>query len=493
MRWKHVSAFVLAVLIVSSMVPTVVSAQISLLLHVRKHYDATWYFYDNRVEVSAGSEKIVLETILADSRLSRYFNMEFAHNGTHVVYTYSLTVEILGKTYTITVVNIFIFAQTPYVKLRTVIRSSAELPPIVGYFFSYNITCYFSEVRETNSTIEGRVLSFSWKDMVEHGIDFVKESSSLNSFYLKVDLSLRKELTIDPTVGYSEGETETQYFRDVSEYELNVSAETSNHDEAVDDEWFGGTFKLSKNLLVKAVKAYVQRMSGFEQPLYVYIYEWDEASSTIGDLVANVTVPYSEVSTSASWHTFEFPEAALLLANKTYAVFFHTVGGSAQTSEYYKMFWIDSDTYPNGYMVISQDNGNTFVTYSSYDLSHVAIMVSEAEVSEGHYWAYSDSNVTYAYHVVNEVNRTIYLLIGKGVDVLNVTRSDGTSVTYETLSYNETHYAVKFYSASGYNYTVYGHAWNAVYDLTVNHSYYPYGSAITVYATLKDPYGNPLS
>ena len=223
MRWKHVSAFVLAVLIVSSILPAV-SAQISLLLHVRKHYDATWYFYDDRVEVYAGSEKIVLETILADSRLSRYFNMEFAHNETHVVYTYSLTVEILGKTYTITVVNVFIFAETPYVKLKTVIRSSAELPPIVGYFFSYNITCYFSETRETNSTIEGRVLSFSWKDMVEHEIDFVKESSTVNSFCLKVDLSLRKELTIDPTVGYSEGETETQYFRDVSEYELNVSA-----------------------------------------------------------------------------------------------------------------------------------------------------------------------------------------------------------------------------------------------------------------------------
>ena len=111
----------------------------SELLLVKKHYSAVWLFYDDHVEVVVGNEKIVLESILASSRLSRLFNFNFTYNGTHVVYTYSLTVRIVLKTYTLTVRNVFIFAETPYVKLKTIVKSNIRLPSIAGRLFAYKM------------------------------------------------------------------------------------------------------------------------------------------------------------------------------------------------------------------------------------------------------------------------------------------------------------------------------------------------------------------
>jgi len=90
---------------------------------------------------------------------------------------------------------------------------------------------------------------------------------------------------------------------------------------------------------------------------------------------------------------------------------------------------------------------------------------------------------------------SVRVLVPAGLSIVNVTRSDGAAVAFAIQPYNATHKVVSFSAAPGFSHTVYATARNAVAAASAQngYAYFPRGGAVTVFASIADPFGNPLA
>ncbi|OYT57460.1 MAG: hypothetical protein B6U76_01030, partial [Desulfurococcales archaeon ex4484_217_2] len=475
------AALVLLFLLLINIVSFVaVNAQPEAPVLVKKHFGVTWLFYEDKVVVydPLNNERIVLSTLLMNSRLSKWLGAEVRvyEEGNKVVYVYSVSKKIGFKTIGFTVKHEFVFAQTPAVKLKTIVDSNTKILTKLSKLLTYRVYYELKNPREYATKVKGKRLFFDWHDMVKSRIPFSK-SKSLNSISLDVDFEGSK-LVIDPTIGYSEGITTTEYY--VRRHAVSYSASTS-----------AGTLYVSGSL---------EDIEN-DDDNYMRFYVSLSSSKTV-----TVTVTYVlSVENCVGELNFKF-DAYLSTSKVAYLKIYNYTGGSWVTLASNSGFTYDSnsDKYSFRKRLSNPDFWNQTSGEMKIQFQYVrssdtgfSIYIYWLEFREmhnipGHYWAYSDSNATYAYYLNGGVGE-VYVLIPKGHDIVNVTRSDNELVNYLSITFNDTHFAVCFSVTSDYNYTVYTQAWNAVYDLYANYTYYPHSATITVYAILKDPYGNPIT
>jgi len=140
--------------------------------------------------------------------------------------------------------------------------------------------------------------------------------------------------------------------------------------------------------------------------------------------------------------------------------------------------------------VLGYSEGTTSTTaYYIYNNQAYVLTLS------GYYWAYSDANVTYRFDFpALTVDAVPYVIIPKGFDIINITRSDGVNVSYVVSGYNATHNVVVFTANAGYSYTIWCQAWNPIQDIYLdnNYEYIPHGYSTYVNIVVRDPYGNPI-
>jgi len=506
MRRQYIGLVFLALILFSILPVTsnIYALTLEKPLLTKKFYGSIWKFYDDKVVVYVpeSNETLTIRLIFAKAvKLCKTLGgFEFNYTDREVRYFYSFK----HGSHSINITNIFRFALTPAVKIKTEIEADGKLPRFLK--FSYSIKYHLRGLKNLKHRIKGRKLLFDWQDIVRHRIRH-DVSKSLSSLSIDIDLSNKQRIIIDPLVAVSEGEAPPQdviaRYIDTSTVSKVINVVDVDSDSAsrycYGDIRPGQVFTIDYCRVVNVTITILK--SGSPGDLVCELWKWDTSNNMPVSLIDNVTVPATDIPTSETLLNITFNN---LIEPGTYAAIFHCTGDS---SNYYFITSCNDDVYADGYLVVSTDGGSSYDSYSD-DLRDFRVYVNPgySETTStvySYYWAYSDSNATYRYDMnytfpSSAIEREIKCTFPKGHDVLNVTLPNGTAITgYTVESFNSTHNVIVIPESTiatyGDSYILYTHAWNAIYDLFTNHTYYGYGRNATVYAVLRDPYGDPLS
>ena len=362
----RVYAALLILLLVAAVSPFTVAlvsaANGSQLIYVRKHFDATWFFFDDKVVVLRNGENLTLEFVFANTKLSRLFNMDFQIFGDTVVYKYSL-VRNFGARFEITVYHFFNFSpHLPAVKIGHRIVSNRRLPKILSMLFT--VKAYLPIVENGTAHVKSKHLFFNWEDMVRNGVRFARRKIG-SGIALNIDVGGVKTLTIDPTVGYDEGECGSQKMF-VSYLLLEKVSEdtgTSSSHYVYSGHMVGMRFALSRSGYLKTISIWIRRYY-VTTDLVARVAYWDDSAGIPGETLQEVTVPYENIpSDSFTWLNISFN--VYLQAGTWYCIYFSTGGGDDTNNYRIVKHYVGS-----GGNLIYYSSSSGWETDPTYNLTH---------------------------------------------------------------------------------------------------------------------------
>jgi len=505
------AALVLLFLLLINVASILVEAQTDAPLITKNHYGVQWLFYEDKVVVydPSTSERIVLSTLLMNSRLSKWLGAEVRvyEEGNKVIYVYSVSKKIGLKTIGFTVKHEFVFAQTPAVKLRTIVDSNTKILTKLSKLLTYRVYYELKSPREFASKIKGKRLFFDWHDMVKSKLSFTK-SKSANSLSLDVDFQGSK-LIIDPTIGYSEGITTTEFYvvyDDFRSGSLDSSLwgtsrsyyKPSTGPRNPDTIEYGVSVVEGGNDYVAKIRNY---MSGKAEPGYfgstqtvILSAQWNSPvysvaacfRAVVGGSNRGYGYAYIEIYDGSSWIT---------------------VWSSTSESGTWRTFEYNSETPFYGlrfrtYTKILTEDG---FGYAQADM-YVDYVLINKTLAEGHYWAYSDSNATYAFFIENveggegfKVPITIaeqsgtdlsdyqvkITLNSSNFDGWDKVQQDGSDIYFTDSSNNPLYYWFEYFNVTEQKATI----WVEVPQIPANGetTIYMYYGGVNPYSSYHDP------
>jgi len=281
---------------------------------------------------------------------------------------------------------------------------------------------------------------------------------------LLIVVSLIQPVTIGATIGETSGNITIQGLYVNSTGTLWQNATTASP----------STYRKCSNTYDISMPIYIDNITVFVKAQYetsVYLYIYDSAGNTLyesWELMPTVDGPT----------TFD---VNLTLEPGTYRIYVNIPDLNA-AGQLYLTSSISGILPTYNYISLVSTTCDDYIAFSVkgklYDIQDIVAS----------YTAYNSTNTTYV------INLTSYVMpiIPNGYSIINITRSDGVSVTYTTSEYNSTHYLLNFTYDASYNYTVYATAKNSVYSMVYD-EYVPLNSTVQVQVYLKDPFGNPIS